>query len=107
VTKLRDHARRWWARQTQAFRASAVTAWFTFTATVAYAIARLADDVVTWIDGGAAPVWITAGRAVASAFVTFVAFVSNLWFRTRRPAPYWGPPAGTPAVDLDPPAGAR
>lgn len=103
MTKIRAAARRWWARQTPAFRAAAVTAWFTFTGTVALQLARIADDVLKWIDGGPEPVWLTAARAVAAAAVTLVAFVLNLWYRSRRPAAYWAPPAGTPSPTPNPP----
>jgi hypothetical protein len=99
MKKLRDGARRWWARQPIPFRSAATTALWTFSGTIVLQATRLADDTVTWIDGGARPDVFTSGRVIASAAITAFAGLGNLWYRARRPAPYWPAPAGdaTPA----------
>ena len=94
MTKLREAARRWWARQPIAFRSAATTALWTFSGTVVLQATRLADDTVTWIDGGVRPDFLSVGRVLASAAITAFAGIGNFWYRSRRPAPYWPPPQG-------------
>lgn len=80
--------RAWWARRSDAFRRSVVTAGWSFVGAISVPTLRLLDDLGAWAEGTTgAPSFVTFGRTVVAAAIASVAGIANYLFRRARPAP--------------------